>query len=226
LLKKGLNPNATFTGNTALMHTKSKSNAGFLIKYGADTSLINNEGKTAYEEKGLTLVLEEEIKQGLTIGSFHSAVKRKVPIKKIFINNQQNVKNVIGENILTMNLNDDEFENLITLGVDVNNQNIDGETCLFTLTKNNELSKIKFLIDKIDLNLQEKNGYTALMYMAERNTLKKEYILKTVDLSLKNNEGMTLFDILDKSNPELKSAIEHQVLMRELNQDEFKSNSL
>lgn len=82
-----------------------------------------------------------------------------------------------------------------------------------------------FIKHGFDINLQDEKGNSLLMYFIPLKT-KVEALLKydNIDFSIKNNDGMTVFDI--SKNDEITSMLENYALKKEILEDDIMSLSL
>ena len=77
----------------------------------------------------------------------------------------------------------------------------DKRTVLMLMAEQNEETVVKSLLNK-NLNEQDKDGWTALMYAASKNSLEAAKILLDAgaDFSIKNNKGQTALSIASGKN--------------------------
>lgn len=202
-------------GNTALIYACKKYDllpiAKLLIKHNANVHIRNNMNENALinacyynNEKIIPYLLNKKANVNYPIfGYTPLIITTNISICKMLINAGANInaKDVDGIPLIIKEikaLNIPKIKLLIKHNVDLNNVDNFGRTCLFYST-NNKLSK--YLIDAgLNPKLQDNNGNNVLMYNILENKDFYFYI-KYSDLNVKNNEGLTAYDILKMKNP-------------------------
>jgi ankyrin repeat protein len=101
--------------------------------------------------------------------------------------------------------NHEIFNKLMVKNANLNLWNIEGEIPLHLIFKydRNKWNQMEFLIEKSNLNTQDKNGNSCFYYLIETDMWKKYiYILKKKKLNifLKNTNNQYIFDIVNKED--------------------------
>lgn len=118
-----------------------------------------------------------------------------------------NVTDKEGSNILLLALeSESEIINIIRtirlavkLGIDVNATAQDGATAVMLAVTTGEEILLKALIDlKANLNIQDKNGSTALHYAVHAPKMIVALVAAGADVNAKDKDGKTIFDLLSK----------------------------
>lgn len=229
-------------GNTALMWATQRGDTALaqaLIAAGADLDLQDDYGNTAFtlaaKHKNFAIV-QALIAAGVDINhqdnygntAFMWAAE-KYPILARFLINagvDLNLKNGNGNTALMLvaikNDRVSTAQDLIHAGAKLNVQNKDGDTALMCAIKNNHpaiaLDLINSRVDpdlqgvKVDLNLPDVYGNTALMWVVINHDLDlaEALIAAGADLSLKNKKGKTVFDYA-ANQPKIRAILDAAV---------------
>lgn len=120
-----------------------------------------------------------------------------------YINDQNRTKNA-----LLYSVDYEVLKFLISKGIDINLQNIQGLTILMKVCRGLNVKKLKLLmtIPEINVNLQDQNGKTALHHIMTEGLRNSPDLLfstlelllenSNVDVNLRNNEGFPAFSLL------------------------------
>jgi ankyrin repeat protein len=149
----------------------------FLVSNGADLNKKNAENKTPLYRA----IINQKIDNALLLISLGANLESK------------------DYNYVDLTLNDDNvkiFEKLIEKTNKINYRNDSGMTYLMLAASMSSIEILKFLLDKINLNLQSNDGKTALMYSVKLDTKKNQescrlLLLHGADINIQDKKGRT-----------------------------------
>ena len=224
LLENGADPNIQDQdGKTAFMFSAQENQleaAKMLVEYNADINLKDKDGKTAFmiaAEKGnldILIFLNEDCIEKEKISQ--NQEEKNKENKEISDNKEQKEAEKTDEKeneLKTEKKNPNDSKD------SPNNNNDDHQSFSFGLheqlqTAAKQERKKYCVAQRINLNEQDKNGETALMLAARAG--KKEvfsYLAQQsdIDFSLKNNQGKSIFDIVQEDNDRFYADVLKQI---------------
>ena len=222
LLKKGINPDIrggtgkgdyteSYIGVTPLhlaCHNGNLEMVKLLLKYGADTTLVDNSGRNCFHFLASSYV--SHIWCGVASNDKVASKQRMeiAPLLKCNINEKDKLGNIpllslFNEYSLFPMFFLDIF---IDIGADVTDVDNEGNTALMLATYNNKVtSALKLMKNKGLINMQNNSGDTALHIALREYKYAIAYMLieNNADMNIQNNKGETASELMNERGNKL-----------------------